>query len=84
MDGTRDYTITLMSSPCLQVLKERLGVQCVLGLTATATRTTALSVASHLSIAGENIIRGSAVPDNLRITVSCDGNRDEVSSSLHV
>ena len=79
-----NYNTNSMFSPCLQVLKERLGVKCVLGLTATATRTTALSVASHLSIAEENIIRGTAVPDNLRITVSCDGNRDEVSSSLQV
>ena len=54
-------------------------MQCVLGLTATATRTTALSVASHLSVTEENIIRGCTVPSNLHITVSCDENRDDVS-----
>ena len=64
-----------------QVLKERLGVRCVLGLTATATRTTALSVASHLSVAEENIIRGTTIPSNLQISASCDDNRDDVSLS---
>lgn len=70
------YTVVVS---CPQVLRERLGVQCILGLTATATRATALSVASHLSIAEENIIRGSAIPENLRITVSCDDDRNGVS-----
>ena len=54
-------------------------MQCILGLTATATKTTALSVASHLSVAEENIIRGCTVPSNLHITASCDENRDDVS-----
>ena len=62
-----------------QVLRERLGVQCVLGLTATATRTTALSVASHLNVSPENILPGSTIPSNLHVTASCDDNRDDVS-----
>ena len=79
------YGVVSMMLSSHQVLRERLGVQCVLGLTATATRTTALSVASHLSVKEENIIRGCTVPSNLHITVSCDENRDDVSiTSLSV
>lgn len=64
----------------LQVLKERLGVYCVLALTATATYQTALSVATHLGINQESIIRGPTLPDNLYVSVSCDQDRDQVSS----
>ncbi|CAI8032574.1 ATP-dependent DNA helicase Q4 [Geodia barretti] len=65
-----------------KVLRERLGVQCVLGLTATATRTTALSVASHLNVSPENILPGSTIPSNLHVTASCDDNRDDALQQL--
>lgn len=63
-----------------QVLRERLGVHCLLGLTATATRATALNVAKHLGVVdGENaFIRGKAIPENLVLSVSRDEDRDNV------
>ena len=67
-----------------QVLKERLGVYCVLALTATATYQTALSVATNLGISQESIIRGPTLPDNLYVSVSCDQDRDQVSSMCFV
>ena len=70
---------------CLfQVLRERLGVQCLLGLTATATMATANSVAEHLGIAGDAdaIVRGSSVPNNLMLSVSRDPDRERVKISF--
>ncbi len=63
----------------LQVLRERLGVYCILALTATATHQTAVSVATNLGIVQENIIRGPTLPDNLHVSVSCDQDRDQVN-----
>lgn len=53
---------------------------CFLGLTATATRATATSVAEHLGIAHDAgaVIRGGAVPPNLFLSVSCDSDRTQV------
>ena len=62
-----------------QTLRDRLGVRCVLGLTATATHATGLSVAEQLGVATENIVWGAALPHNLNISVSCDEDRDQVS-----
>ena len=63
-----------------QVLRDRLGVHCVLGLTATATHTTALSVADHLGIDHKYIIRkGTITPDHLNISVTCEEDKDEVT-----
>lgn len=67
----------------VQVLSQRLGVQCLLGLTATATRATELSVAQHLGVAEGNILRGPTLPGNLHITVSCDQDRDQVMPYIH-
>lgn len=68
------------SSP--QVLRERLGVLCLLGLTATATQTTALSVARHLGVTDGNVIRGSTLPGNLLLSVSSSEDRDTVSGGV--
>ena len=57
----------------------------MLGLTATATHATGLSVARQLGVAEENIVWGASLPDNLNISVSCDEDRDQVShASLYV
>lgn len=61
-----------------QTLHDRLGVRCVLGLTATATHTTGLSVARQLGVAEENIVWGAGLPENLHVSVSCDEDRDLV------
>lgn len=68
------------SLPCsAQVLRECLGVRCFLGLTATATRSTALDVAKHLGVAKEGILRGPVtIPANLHLSVSMDRDPDQV------
>uniref|UniRef100_A0A182N8C4 ATP-dependent DNA helicase Q4 n=1 Tax=Anopheles dirus TaxID=7168 RepID=A0A182N8C4_9DIPT len=61
-----------------KVLKEKLGVKTILGLTATATVQTRQSIVSHLAIPDglQGIISDIPLPDNLLLTVSRDANRD--------
>ncbi|XP_015682350.1 ATP-dependent DNA helicase Q4 [Protobothrops mucrosquamatus] len=67
-----------------KVLRERLGVRCFLGLTATATVSTAGDVAHHLGIPeGEGLaVRSAAVPPNLCLSVSTDRDKDQALVSL--
>ncbi|XP_017779205.1 PREDICTED: ATP-dependent DNA helicase Q4 [Nicrophorus vespilloides] len=67
-----------------RILKERLGITTILGLTATATRATSDSIISHLSIPDGRlgIISDIPLPNNLRLTVSKDGNRDHALLGL--
>ena len=67
------------------MLKERFGIQCMLGLTATATLTTACSVSQHLGIKDyqTSTVRGKTVPDNLHLSVSKDESKDKVRFVLH-
>uniref|UniRef100_A0A0P4W4R4 DNA 3'-5' helicase n=1 Tax=Scylla olivacea TaxID=85551 RepID=A0A0P4W4R4_SCYOL len=67
-----------------QVLRERLGVKTILGLTATARTATAVSIARHLLISdfSTGVIRGTSVPDNLQLSVSRDRNREEALVTL--
>uniref|UniRef100_A0A8C0UYZ1 DNA 3'-5' helicase n=1 Tax=Cyanistes caeruleus TaxID=156563 RepID=A0A8C0UYZ1_CYACU len=65
-----------------KVLRERFGVRCFLGLTATATAATARDVAQHLGIPPENGIGAAGIPENLRLSVSVDSDRDQVGSDL--
>ncbi|XP_067824745.1 ATP-dependent DNA helicase Q4 [Heptranchias perlo] len=67
-----------------KVLKERLGVKCLLGLTATATLATAQNVAHHLGIQEvEGIaVRSADVPANLFLSVSTDRDRDQALVAL--
>ncbi|XP_014117701.1 PREDICTED: ATP-dependent DNA helicase Q4, partial [Pseudopodoces humilis] len=62
-----------------KVLRERFGVRCFLGLTATATAATARDMAQHLGIPPENGIgiRAAGIPENLRLSVSMDSDRDQ-------
>ncbi|KAJ8713494.1 hypothetical protein PYW07_013864 [Mythimna separata] len=61
-----------------RVLREKLNVNCILGLTATASQTTIKSIISHLNIAdGANgVIRNPALPDNLCLSVSIEKDKD--------
>lgn len=61
-----------------RVLREKLGVKIVLGLTATATLQTRNSIIKHLSIPDglNGVISDIPLPDNLVLTVSKDENRD--------
>uniref|UniRef100_A0A3P9P8E3 DNA 3'-5' helicase n=1 Tax=Poecilia reticulata TaxID=8081 RepID=A0A3P9P8E3_POERE len=67
-----------------KVLRERLGVKCLLGLTATATLSTALDIAQHLDISDKDgiAVRSAAVPPNLNLSVSTDGEKDQALVSL--
>ncbi|XP_033755742.1 ATP-dependent DNA helicase Q4-like [Pecten maximus] len=62
-----------------KVLRDKFGVHCFLGLTATATQSTAADVAKHIGIedCDEAIIRGPPVPRNLFLSVSRDEDRDQ-------
>lgn len=54
-------------------------MHCFLGLTATATRSTARDVAQHLGIAEELELSGLAsIPANLHLSVSMDRDSDQV------
>lgn len=54
-------------------------MRCFLGLTATATRSTACDVAQHLGIAGKLELSGLAsIPANLYLSVSMDRDLDQV------
>lgn len=69
----------VLSAPPVQVLRERLGVRCFLGLTATATHSTALDIARHLGVAGDAVLRGpGTIPANLHLSVSTDRDPDQV------
>ncbi|NP_001399958.1 ATP-dependent DNA helicase Q4 isoform 10 [Homo sapiens] len=66
-----------------KVLRERMGVHCFLGLTATATRRTASDVAQHLAVAEEPDLHGPApVPTNLHLSVSMDRDTDQALLTL--
>ncbi|CAM4495464.1 unnamed protein product [Caretta caretta] len=67
-----------------KVLRDRLGVRCLLGLTATATLATAQDVAHHLGIQEEEgiAVRSAAVPPNLHLSVSTDRDKDQALVSL--
>uniref|UniRef100_A0A8C0ANB8 DNA 3'-5' helicase n=1 Tax=Buteo japonicus TaxID=224669 RepID=A0A8C0ANB8_9AVES len=67
-----------------KVLRDRLGVRCFLGLTATATLATARDVAQHLGIPAEEgiAVRSAAVPPNLHLSVSMDRDRDQALIAL--
>nr|XP_032646874.1 ATP-dependent DNA helicase Q4 isoform X3 [Chelonoidis abingdonii] len=62
-----------------KVLRDRLGVRCLLGLTATATLATAQDVAHHLGIREEEgiAVRSAAVPPNLHLSVSTNRDKDQ-------
>ena len=55
-------------------------MRCLLGLTATATLSTALDIARHLDINDEEgiSVRSAAVPPNLVLSVSMDREKDKV------
>ncbi|XP_033616686.1 ATP-dependent DNA helicase Q4 isoform X2 [Fukomys damarensis] len=66
-----------------KVLRECMGVQCFLGLTATATRRTAHDVAQHLGVAKELGPREAAViPANLHLSVSIDRDPEQALVTL--
>lgn len=67
-----------------KVLREKLNVSTILGLTATATKSTCASIVKHLNIPdGEKgVIKDIPLPSNLVLTVSKDQNKDEALIKL--
>lgn len=67
-----------------RVLKEKLNVKTILGLTATATKATAESIINHLDIRDgmAGVISDVPLPRNLILTVSKDENKDQALIAL--
>ncbi|XP_023228255.1 ATP-dependent DNA helicase Q4-like [Centruroides sculpturatus] len=66
-----------------KVLTKKLGVKCLLALTATATKYTAVDIAQHLEIdIKKGIIGETTLPENLFLSVSCPKYRDEAIIEL--
>ncbi|GBP19855.1 ATP-dependent DNA helicase Q4 [Eumeta japonica] len=61
-----------------RVLKEKLKVKCILGLTATASKATVASIVNHINIPdGSNgVITNPTLPDNLILLVSHENDKD--------
>lgn len=61
-----------------RVLREKLNVKCILGLTATASQTTIKSIINHIDIPdGVNgVITNPTLPDNLHLSVSFERDKD--------
>ncbi|UYV60996.1 RECQL4 [Cordylochernes scorpioides] len=69
----------------LKVLKERLGVRCILGLTATGTQPAMEEVARRLggaAIVGFDMSATPVVPANILVSVSRDPNKDQTLVEL--
>lgn len=67
-----------------KVIKEKLGITKILGLTATSTIQTTECIVNHLEVAGgnEGVISDIPLPDNLILSVSKDKNRDSALINL--
>ncbi|OMO81432.1 hypothetical protein COLO4_23621 [Corchorus olitorius] len=57
------------------LLRANLNVDCILAMSATATKATLHSVMSALEIPSTNLIQKAQIRDNLRLSVSLSGNR---------
>jgi ATP-dependent DNA helicase Q4 len=66
------------------VIREKLGVPTILGLTATAPERMILGVADQLGVPADGIIRGPLLPANLLLTVSRDLERDRALLAMLV
>jgi len=60
-----------------KIIREKLGVKTILGLTATAPESLTRSVCEHLGVPDNGVIRGPLLPGNLTLTVSKDMERDK-------
>ncbi|XP_034255863.1 ATP-dependent DNA helicase Q4 isoform X2 [Thrips palmi] len=67
-----------------KVLREKLGVQTILGLTATATQTAVSSIIEHMQIPDGRlgVIQDTPLPNNLVLSVSRDSIRDQALVKL--
>ncbi|KAJ8041774.1 ATP-dependent DNA helicase Q4 [Holothuria leucospilota] len=67
-----------------KVLRKQFGVKCILGLTATATKSTAKSVVEHFGISSVpgSVVRGPSMPPNLVLCVSKDEDKERALVDL--
>ncbi|KAJ2944374.1 hypothetical protein O0L34_g18376 [Tuta absoluta] len=67
-----------------RVLREKLNVKCILGLTATASQATIKSVISHINIPDglTGVITNPTLPDNLLLSVSFERDKDRALVTL--
>ncbi|OQR66198.1 ATP-dependent DNA helicase Q4-like, partial [Tropilaelaps mercedesae] len=65
-----------------RTVREKLGVQCVLALTATATKSTCADIVSHLRIDSHGVVGHFKLPDNLVFTASAEVDRDQALIDL--
>ncbi|CAF4822728.1 unnamed protein product [Pieris macdunnoughi] len=67
-----------------RVLKEKLNIKCILGLTATASKTTIKSVIEHIKVPdGENgVVINPSLPSNLYLTMSFEKDKDRALVAL--
>lgn len=67
-----------------RVLREKLNVKCILGLTATASQTTIKSIISHINIPDglTGVITNPTLPDNLCLSVSFEKDKDRALVTL--
>ncbi|XP_068618290.1 ATP-dependent DNA helicase Q4 [Battus philenor] len=61
-----------------RILREKLNVKCILGLTATASQSTIKSVIDHFNIPDgiEGVVQNPTLPDNLYLSVSFEKDKD--------
>ena len=73
---------SIMISAYYQILRQRFGVKCFLGLTATATKETVLNIAKHLNLSDseEDCVKGTILPPNLNLSVSKDCFKEQVGT----
>lgn len=67
-----------------RVLREKLNVKCILGLTATASQTTIKSVIDHINISDglNGVVKNPALPNNLYLSMSYEKDKDRALVSL--
>ncbi|CAG4947741.1 unnamed protein product [Parnassius apollo] len=61
-----------------RILREKLNVKCILGLTATASQSTIKSIIDHIHIPDglEGVVENPSLPDNLYLSTSFENNKD--------
>ncbi|KAF6018871.1 RECQL4 [Bugula neritina] len=67
-----------------KILRVRFGVTCFLGLTATATKETVVTISKHLNLdcVESDCIRGTILPPNLNLSVSRDCHKEQALLDL--
>ncbi|XP_050352025.1 ATP-dependent DNA helicase Q4 [Nymphalis io] len=67
-----------------RVLREKLNVTCILGLTATASQATIKSIIGHINISDgfKGVLTNPALPNNLHLSISFEKDKDRAIVSL--